>query len=114
MKIYFEIGSLRALHEVDLELGDTLYVATCSCGYSNMIIDTLAALRNKRNIYTNELSLLGATELFGKRFLHELYIRNDKNKWTRVNRHLIDKLGSPIAIQEYARKYICGEGKKNV
>lgn len=79
-----------------------------------MIIDTSTALRNKRNIYTNELALLGTTELFGKRFLHELYIRNDKNKCTRVNRHLIDKLSSPVAIQKYARKYIYGERKKDV
>ena len=36
MKIYFETGSLKDLHVVDYELGDTLYVATCSCGCSNI------------------------------------------------------------------------------
>ena len=78
-----------------------------------MVKDTLTALKNKRNIYTNELALLGAPELFDKKFLHELYIRDDeKDKWVRVNKYLMDKLSSPIAVQEYARKYIYMNTKK--
>ena len=38
-RIYFETGPLDPLHEIDYELGETLYIASCRSGYRAMIND---------------------------------------------------------------------------
>ena len=60
-KIYFETGPLGPLHEIDYKLCETLYVASCRSGYRAMINDVRCAIKNKRHIYTNEVSLIGAS-----------------------------------------------------
>lgn len=107
-RIYFETGSLDPLHEIDYKLGETLYVASCRSGYRAMINDVRNAVKNKRYIYTNEVSLIGASELWGKIFMHEIWLKNPNNKeWYKMNPHLIERLGKPEEIEHYIRRYIC-------
>lgn len=108
MRIYFETGSLDPLHEIDYKLGEALYVASCCSGYRAMINDVKNVVKNKRNIYTNEVSLIGASELWGKIFMHEIWLKDPTDKsWYRMNPHLIERLGKPEEIERYIRRYIC-------
>ena len=112
VKIYFETGPLDWLHKINYELNENLYVVTSDSGYRNMIRDTRTACKNGRNIYTNELSLIGAAELWGRVFMHEIWLKdNDSQKWHRMNPRLIERLRTPLEIQEYIRKYICVDKK---
>ena len=107
-RIYFETGSLDPLHEIDYKLGETLYVASCRSGYRAMVNDVRNAIKNQKCIYTNEPSLIGASELWGKIFMHEIWLKNpDNKKWHKMNPHLIEKLGKPEEIEHYIRRYIC-------
>ena len=105
MKIYFEIGSLRPLTQF-LNMEVPRVISNIN-GYSSMIKDATNALHNKWNIYTNDISLLGASELFGEKFLHDIMIRNDKGEWIKFNPHMLKKLEKPISIEQYFRRYIC-------
>ena len=105
MKIYFERGSLHPLHEFLNMMPPTIIINRD--GYKNMIADAKTALHNKWNIYTNDISLLGASELFGEKFLHDIMIRNDKGEWIKFNPHMLKKLEKPITIEQYFRRYIC-------
>ena len=108
VKIYFETGPLDPLHEIDYKLCDTLYVISCRSGYRAMINEAGCAIKNQRNIYTNEVSLIGASELWGKIFMHEIWLKNPIDQsWYRMNPHLIERLGKPEDIERYIRKYIC-------
>lgn len=108
VKIYFETGQLGPLHEIDYKLGESLYVASCRSGYRAMINDVRCAIRNQRHIYTNEVSLIGASELWGRIFTHEIWLKNPTDQlWYRMNPHLIERLGKPEEIECYIRKYIC-------
>ena len=105
MKIYFERGALHPLSEFLNIIPPTVIINRD--GYKNMIADAKTALHNRWNIYTNDISLLGASELFGEKFLHDIMIRNDKGEWIKFNPHLLKKLEKPIAIEQYFRRYIC-------
>ena len=107
-RIYFEIGPLEPLHEIDYKLGEALYVASCISGYRTMINNVESAIKNQRYIYTNEVSLIGASELWGNFFIHEIWLKNPNNKeWYRMNPSLIERLGKPEEIEHYIRRYIC-------
>lgn len=105
MRIYFEKESLHPIHEFINMVPPRIILG--NDGYANMIKDAETAIKNKWDIYTNNISLLGATELFGARFLHKIMIRDDKGAWVELNPHLLHKLETPINIEQYFRKYIC-------
>ena len=105
MKIYFEIGPLRSLTQfMNMEVPRVISNIN---GYASMIKDASTSLKNHWDIYTNELSLLGAGEIFGNRFMHQIMIRNENDEWVQVNSHLIRKLETPINIEQYFRRNIC-------
>ena len=105
MKIYFERGALHPLSEFLNMVPPTVIINRD--GYKNMIADAKIALHNKWNIYTNDISLLGASELFGEKFLHDIMIRNDKSEWVKFNPYILKKLEKPITIEQYFRRYVC-------
>lgn len=105
MKIYFERGALHPLSEFLNIVPPTVIINRD--GYKHMIMDAKNALHNKWNIYTNDISLLGASELFGEKFLHDIMIRNDKGEWIKFNPHMLKKLEKPITIEQYFRRYVC-------
>ena len=105
MKIYFERGALHPLSEFLNIMPPTIIINRD--GYKSMIADAKTALHNRWNIYTNDISLLGASELFGEKFLHDIMIRNDKGDWIKFNPHVLKKLEKPITIEQYFRRYIC-------
>ena len=110
MKIYFEIGPLRSLTQfMNMEVPR---VISNTNGYSTMINDAAISLKNHWDIYTNELSLLGAGQIFGNKFMHQIMIRNEKDEWIQVNSHLIRKLETPINIEQYFRRNICLRNQK--
>ena len=110
MKIYFETGPLRSLTQfVNIEVPK---IISCINGYAAMVKDAATSLQNHWDIYTNELSLLGAGEIFGNRFMHQIMIRNEFDQWIQVNSHLIRKLETPINIEQYFRRNICSRKQK--
>lgn len=107
-RIYFETGTLDPLQEINHKLGEALYVASCHSGYRVMINDVRDAIQNKKHIYTNEVSLIGESELWGRFFMSEIWLKNPNNKeWYKMNPHLIERLGEPEEVEHYIRKYIC-------
>ena len=110
MKIYFEIGPLRSLTQF-MNMEDPRVISNIN-GYATMIKDAATTIKNNWNIYTNELSLLGAGEIFGNRFMYQIMIRNENDQWIQVNSHLIRKLETPINIEQYFRRNICSRNQK--
>lgn len=110
MKIYFETGPLRSLTQfMNMEVPRVISNIN---GYAAMIKDTATCINNHWDIYTNELSLLGAGEIFGNRFMHQIMICNENDQWIQVNPHLIRKLETPINIERYFRRNICSRNQK--
>lgn len=105
MKIYFETKELKPLSQfMNMPIPR---VISSNNGYRNMICDAATCIKNGWDIYTNDISLLGASELFGDRFLHKIMIRNSNNSWVELNHHVLRKLSKPINIEQYFRRYIC-------
>ena len=106
MKIYFELGELKPLTQfINIPCPR---IITCNNGYKNMIIDATICIKNRWDIYTNEIALLGSHELFGEKFLHKIMIRDDdSDKWIELNPNIISKLAKPINIEQYFRRFIC-------
>lgn len=105
-RIYFEKGPMQPILELEEEIDRDFYFAENICGYRTLINDIKQAATNKRDIYTNDLAVIGASELWGDQFLAELYLRNENNKWYKVNPYLLRKLKSPIEIEDYLRRHL--------
>lgn len=108
MNIYFETGPLHSILEFTNMLPPN--ILNSSNGYRSMVLDAKNCIKNKWDIYTNDISLLGSIEIFGESFKHNIYIRNTKNKWVKFNSYLIKKLNHPQNIEKYFKKYICFGG----
>lgn len=106
IRIYFEKGPMQSILELEQEITTDFYFAKNICGYRTLINDIRQAATSKRDIYTNDLSVIGASELWGDQFLVELYLRNENNKWYKVNPYLLRKLKSPIEIEDYLRRHL--------
>lgn len=107
MKIYFELGPLHHLSEF-LNITPPIIITSVN-GYATMIADAANAIKNKWDIYTNDISLLGAGEVFGDRFLHHIMIRDNNKVWVEFNPHILRKLAKPIEIEQYFRRNICNK-----